>query len=446
MRVLHTSDWHIGADLCEKSRLAEHEAFFAWLIETIQQEQVDVLLVSGDIFDTTSPANRAVKAYFTFLNRVRETCCRHVILTGGNHDSPSHLNAPAEYLGMDNIHVLGCARDGRHEDEVLVLDDVHGAPGLIVCAVPFLRDRDVRRASFGQDLDQRARDLCAGITAHYQEVLAIARERMASLAHPCAIVGMGHLFARGSTLAGREAQLTVGTLGEMGTDFARGFAYMALGHIHSAQRVGGSERIRYSGSILPMNFGEAGDKQVVLLDVAPWSADLGNDPDQEMWPLTIRPLVVPCFRHLEQVTGEPEEVIGAMDALAARHPDAWVEVVCTGTETVGLWRDRLHEAAMEAAKRVQGSFELVRILLDKSSLPLPDFASRADRNLEDYTPRDIFAMRLDKAGCDEDQRRLFTGMFEEILAGLAQLEEDRADEAAEAAAPGASAPAAPAAD
>ncbi len=433
MRVLHTSDWHIGADLCDKSRLQEHEAFFAWLIETITRERVDVLLVSGDIFDTSSPANRAENAYFNMLHALRSTCCRHVIITGGNHDSPSHLNAPAKYLQADNIHILGCARDGRHAEEVLVIDDAEGE-SLIVCAVPFLRDRDVRRGAFGQDMDQRAKDMCAGITAHYQEVLGIAQERMAALPHPCAIVGMGHLFARGASLAGREAQLTVGTLGEMDTGFAQGFAYMALGHIHSPQCVGGPgtllDRVRYSGSILPMNFGECGSKEVLLLDIAPWSADMGSAPKQETWPMTIRSLPIPCFRHLEQLCGGPE-VVHAMDELADREPDAWVEVVWTGAEPLAAFREELHEAARKAAERVQGNFELVRILLGRSEQAATDPASRAERNLEDYTPEDIFAMRLDREDYDEAKRTLLTGLFTEVLASLAVHRED--SEAAEAA-------------
>ena len=198
MRVLHTSDWHIGADLCEKSRLDEHKAFFAWLANTIREERVNVLLASGDIFDTPSPSNGAVAVYFDFLRSLHDTPCRHVVITGGNHDSPSHLNAPAGYLAHDGIHILGCAKDGAIEREVLVLDDEKGAPSLIVCAVPFLRDRDVRKSSFGQNPEERARELCAGIDRHYRDVLARAGEIAQGLSSMKALFGRSRVVREGS--------------------------------------------------------------------------------------------------------------------------------------------------------------------------------------------------------------------------------------------------------
>ena len=109
MKILHTSDWHIGSTFYGKKRYEEFSLFFAWLLETINTEKIDVLLVSGDIFDTALPSNTAQQIYYSFLISLRQSCCRHAVITGGNHDSPSFLNAPKQLLKTLDIHVVGAA-------------------------------------------------------------------------------------------------------------------------------------------------------------------------------------------------------------------------------------------------------------------------------------------------------------------------------------------------
>ena len=156
MRILHTSDWHIGRTLCGRKRYDEFEMFLDWLIDTIQREQVDILLVAGDIFDTSSPSNRAQELYYRFLCRAAASSCRHVVIIAGNHDSPSFLNAPKELLRAINVHVVGAAAENR-EDEVFVLTQGDGTPELIVCAVPYLRDRDIRIAEAGESVEDKGK-------------------------------------------------------------------------------------------------------------------------------------------------------------------------------------------------------------------------------------------------------------------------------------------------
>src|SRR5450756_1372264 len=141
MRILHTSDWHIGRTLYGRKRHDEHEAFLLWLSDTIREQQADVLLIAGDIFDTITPGTRAQELYYQFLCRIAASECHHVFVTGGNHDSPSFLDAPRQLLRMLHVHVMGSV-SGNPEDEVFVMRDKSGVPELIVCAVPFLRDRD----------------------------------------------------------------------------------------------------------------------------------------------------------------------------------------------------------------------------------------------------------------------------------------------------------------
>ncbi|MCI5129450.1 MAG: exonuclease subunit SbcD, partial [Candidatus Electrothrix sp. AUS3] len=151
-RILHTSDWHIGRTLYGRHRYAEFTAFFDWLYNTIVEHQVDILLVAGDIFHTTTPSNKAQQLYYDFLCRIAASSCRHLVVTAGNHDSPTFLNAPRELLRVLHIHVLASLPASLAE-EVLVLKDQAGEPEAIICAVPFLRDREIRTATAGQNME-----------------------------------------------------------------------------------------------------------------------------------------------------------------------------------------------------------------------------------------------------------------------------------------------------
>ena len=142
-KILHTSDWHIGRRLKNKERYEEFRKFFAWLEDVIKSENIDALLAAGDIFDSTTPSTKAQDIYYSFLGRIAEANCRHVIIISGNHDSPALLDAPKDLLKLFKIHVIGQARENP-ADEVLILNEADGKPELIVCAVPYLRDGDVR--------------------------------------------------------------------------------------------------------------------------------------------------------------------------------------------------------------------------------------------------------------------------------------------------------------
>ena len=250
MKILHTSDWHIGSSLYGRKRYDESEQFLRWLVETIENHSVEALLVAGDIFDTSTPSNTAQELYYRFLNEVSKTTCRHVIVTGGNHDSPSFLDAPKALLKAFNVHVVGSAAE-REEDEVLVLKDAHNNPEVIVCAVPFLRDRDVRQSNEGESYRDKENRLVEGIISHYQKVYEEACKERNELGKSLPIIGMGHLFIAGSSIykrsgeASGERDLYVGNLGQVPADQLPPFDYFALGHLHIPQKVVRCRRINF---------------------------------------------------------------------------------------------------------------------------------------------------------------------------------------------------------
>ena len=296
LTLLHTSDWHLGRRLYGKPRYDEFKQFLDWQLQTLREQKVDVLLIAGDIFDTTAPSNQAQNLYYDFLSQVCHTDCRHVIIVAGNHDSASFLEAPKQLLKAFNIHIIGSMTD-TPTDEVITLSDKSEQPELIVMAVPYLRDRDVRTVGHGERLEDKERKLTQGIKAHYAQIADIAIAQQAQLhakyKRSIPIVATGHLFTvGGQTMEGDGVRdLYVGSLGSIGAEiFHPQIDYVALGHLHIPQAVGGQPHIRYAGSPIAMGFGESRQqKQVHLLR-------FDADPDllsQPLQTLTIqkKPLV-----------------------------------------------------------------------------------------------------------------------------------------------------------
>ncbi|MFM7603980.1 MAG: exonuclease subunit SbcD, partial [Prosthecobacter sp.] len=253
MRILHTADWHLGARLVERDRLPEHAAFLDWLLDTLRSEKIDALLVSGDVFDAANPPQDAVALYFDFLKRLADLQTVQAVITGGNHDSASHLNAPRELLKRFDVHVFG------HAGETNVVD----LGGVVVAAVPFLRERDLRQATAGETITAVHEQLRAAIRAHYAGQLDACRQ----LAQGRPVIAMGHLTVLGATTSDSERDIHIGNLGAVGADLFNGFDYTALGHLHRPQKVASLETIRYSGSPIALSFSEAADKKsVAVLD------------------------------------------------------------------------------------------------------------------------------------------------------------------------------------
>jgi exonuclease SbcD len=410
MRVLHTSDWHIGRTLCGRKRYEEFEAFLTWLTETIQQNAIDVLLVAGDVFDTTAPNNRAQELYYRFLCRVAASSCRHAVIIAGNHDSPSFLNAPKELLKALNVHVVGNSAEDP-VDEVLVLRNEQDAPELIVCAVPYLRDRDIRVAEAGESVEDKERKLVDGIRAHYATVAAQAEQKREALGADIPIVAMGHLFtAGGQTVDGDGVrELYVGSLAHVTAGiFPASFDYLALGHLHVPQKVNGLETIRYSGSPLPMGFGEAKQQKSVCQVTFDQSDGQGTAASLQL-------IDVPVFQKLERVKGDWDGISSRILKLSAmgspNGSGVWLEVIYEGDEIIGDLRERL-EAAI-----VGTHMEILRIknnrIIDRVLGQIHE-----EETLEDLNVNDVFERCLAVHEVPEDQRPELFRAYQETLSSL----------------------------
>ena len=406
MRVLHTSDWHIGRTLYGRKRYEEFEAFLTWLAETIQQNEIDALLVAGDVFDTSAPSNRAQELYYKFLCRVAASSCRHVVVIAGNHDSPSFLNAPRELLKALAVHVVGSAT-ADPEDEVLVLCNEKATPELIVCAVPYLRDRDIRVAEAGESVEDKERKLVDGIRTHYAAVADLAEQKREELKADIPIVAMGHLFtAGGQTVDGDGVrELYVGSLAHVTVGiFPDCFDYFALGHLHVPQKVNDSESIRYSGSPLPMGFGEA-KQQKSVCQVA------FDRSDSNSTAASVQLIDVPVFQRLERVKGDWDGISSRILELSAMDSQGWLEVIYEGEEVIGDLRERL-EAAISGTQ-----MEILRIknnrIIDRVLGQIHE-----EETLDDLNVNDVFERCLAVHKVPEDQRPELLRAYQETVSSL----------------------------
>lgn len=398
MRILHTSDWHLGRMLYGQRRTDEFEAFLHWLTDFIKEQSIDVLLVAGDVFDTTTPGNRVQEMYYQFFSRVKTTNCRHIVVIAGNHDSPTLLNAPANLLKSLNIHVVGEASDDD-PSELITLCNQEGQPEAIVCAVPFLRDRDVRVVEEDETGTDKTRNLIEGIAAHYQKIAAEA-EQLSSQSGAIPVIAMGHLFTvGGSTIEGDGTRdLYVGTAVQVGKDiFPATFDYVALGHLHSAQLVSGDEYKRYSGSPLPMGFNEANQvKKVLVVEFNGKQA-------------TVTEHRVPVFKTLLRISGSVEQIIEKLRMAKESFTEAYLELECTSQELVS-------ELTGLVANEIEGvDFKVLRL---KNKMLEDQVITRmhATEELADLDPREVFERCLQQNAVEEDRRKELRDCYRELLA------------------------------
>ena len=269
MRLLHTSDWHLGQTLHNYERGYEHQRFLDWLLDTLVAERVDVLLVAGDVFDNANPSAASQKQLYVFLQQARARLpALQLVIVAGNHDSAGRLEAPGPLLAAHGTHVIGHllrGEDGDIDLERLLLP-LTGSDGQVrawCLAVPFLRPGDVPKLPAGDTRDA----YLGGIALLYRQLtdLALARRQPGQ-----AIVAMGHCHMVGGEMSNdSERRIVIGGTEMLPSGiFDTTIAYAALGHLHKAQAVGGQEHIRYCGSPIPLSFAEVNYRhQVLCLDI-----------------------------------------------------------------------------------------------------------------------------------------------------------------------------------
>lgn len=376
MRILHTSDWHLGASLEEMSREADHRQFLAWLHGFLISESVDALIIAGDIFDTATPSAEAQALYYRFLHDLGDTPLRQVIVVGGNHDSAARLDAPKELLSTLGVHVVGGV-EGANARLLCPLKDSKGVIQAIVAAVPFANEWRLGYRGSEGSLEDRQKALGSPFKAFYRELADQAQADYPGIP----LIATGHLAIAGSEKddAPQEIHL-MGTLGGLPKGiFDERYQYVALGHIHRHYQVGGTNAW-YSGSPIALNIKEGlSPRKVNILDI------------EEGGKIHVQPFVIPQTRQVIQLQGPFEKVKSQLLSLS------WTEPLPPMVKLV-LHVDRyevgLEELCREWVSQMDPAPQLIGIS-QKQTLPLGsaiEGLALDQPSLMDLEPRDVFRM------------------------------------------------------
>ncbi|KVD82474.1 exonuclease sbcCD subunit D [Burkholderia sp. ABCPW 14] len=410
MRVLHTSDWHLGQSFMGKSRQAEHQALIDWLMVQVEDHAVDAVVIAGDIFDTGTPPSYARELYSQLVVRLHEAGVA-LLLLGGNHDSVATLRESSALLERLSASVVPSA--DAPQDQIRILPkrgaDAGRMPGCVVCAIPFIRARDVMRSESGQSAEDKQQLLLRSIQSYYRatfEAASALRDKLSQeTGRRLPLIATGHLTTVGASATESVREIYVGTLDAFPTTAFPPVDYLALGHIHRPQKVGGLEHIRYSGSPIALSFDEASQQKEVLL------VDL-----DESGLRAVTPLPVPAFQRLVSLLGNLKSLADAFPRIAQNatpeHP-AWLEVTVAEDDYLSDLPARIQALAENLP------LEVLRIRRDRGNAAA-QLTADAGVTLDELDPHDVFARRLEQEDLPENLRQSLTERYRTIVAATTE--------------------------
>lgn len=375
MKILHTSDWHIGKHLHKYDLSPDLDLFFSWMIDFIKSENIDVLLVSGDIFDQANPTQAAYKQYYDLLKNLINLDCK-IILTGGNHDSAAVLNAPKELLKAFDISVIGGATDFKD----LFVEIEKDGEKLVVAAVPFLKDRDIRSSVAGETYATKIEQLKSGLQTYFSN---INRHYKAHFSGEPFIV-MGHLYVQGSKMSDSERAIQIGNLaGVEAFMFEEIPHYVALGHIHKPQVISQTHNIHYCGSPVALSFSERKDeKRINVITIK----------NQEI--ASIEFIAIPKYRNLITFEGSLQEISEKLDAYAEETPLKSLAEIIVNEEVESIERRQAFEEFTNSHPNER--IEIVKSRLNfKSKIRGATDAFAVGTDVADVTPMEMFEKKLE---------------------------------------------------
>ncbi|TKB50603.1 exonuclease subunit SbcD [Ferrimonas sediminicola] len=402
MRILHTSDWHLGQHFYNKSRIQEHAEFFAWLLAQVDTHRIDAVIVAGDVFDTGTPPSYARALLNSLVVSFQKLGCQLVVLAG-NHDSVSTLNESRQLMEYLNTRVIAGGDEG---EQLLELTNDQGELLALLCAVPYLRPRDLVRSQAGESVSDKRQNLQQAIADHYRGLYERAAVLRAERELEIPIIATGHLTTLGATTSESVRDLYVGTLDAFPSDHFPPAEYIALGHIHRPQRVGGQEHIRYCGSPIPLSFDELGsDKSVLMVEF----------DGQRL--ASITPLPVPAFQPMAMVKGSLAEIEQQLQGFANASPErpVWLDIEVESDEYLNDLQQRV-EALAEGLP--------VEVLLLRRARQLRAQALEQQQNetLAELSVQEVFQRRLQEELFDgelgAERRQRLQGLFDQVLSQL----------------------------
>ncbi|HCT9652882.1 exonuclease subunit SbcD [Proteus mirabilis] len=409
MRIIHTSDWHLGQYFFTKTRAQEHQQFLDWLLAQIREQQVDAVIVAGDIFDTGSPPSYARELYNRFVVAIRDTQCQLIIL-GGNHDSVATLNESKSLLACLNTTVIANVHTETPQAPIILYQKNH-TPGALLCAIPYLRPRDMINSKSGQSGADKQGALKEAIADYYQRQYQAALDLRKQLNVNIPIIATGHLTTIGASVSDSVREIYIGTLEAFNATLFPPFDYIALGHIHRPQRVNKSGHIRYSGSPIPLSFDESAQQKSVCL------IDFEQDKLAEM---TLLP--IPEFQLLRTLSGSLQEIATQLEKLATQYNEMdttiWLDIEVSTQDYLSDIQNRIQELTQSPL------FEV--IVLRRARKQHQALIQNEKETLTELTVYDVFERRLaqHQFETEEDKTRLTT-LFKQAVE-MAEQEDNNA--------------------
>lgn len=406
MRLFHTSDWHLGQSLHGQERDFEHACFLDWLLGQLLLRQPDALLIAGDIFDTVNPPVKAQERLYDFIVQAHEQQPKlDIVMIAGNHDSGSRIELPAPLMRRLRTHALGRVHwldEGQLDTERLLipLTNARGKVGAWCLALPFLRPAEVTGPKLGDNYLQ-------GITQVHEQLISAAQHKRKK---DQALVAISHAhMAGGSISEDSERSLVIGNAEALPARlFDKAISYVALGHLHKPQKVNREERIRYSGSPIPLSFAEINyphqvlevqldGSQLVSIEARPVPRAVAL---QRVGPAPLAELL----EHLEQLP--------VIDLLEDPNRQPWLEVRVRLDEPQPDLRQQIESALQGKAVR------LVRISAEYAGTGREEDDEQSFIELAQMTPQDLFGRAWEQQyGSPADDQALadFAELLQDVL-------------------------------
>ncbi|MEZ8120342.1 exonuclease subunit SbcD [Vibrio splendidus] len=407
MKILHTSDWHLGQNFYNKSRKNEHERFLQWLLEQVTEHDIDAIIVAGDIFDTSTPPSYAREMYNKFVVDSNKIDCQLVLL-GGNHDSVSVLKETQQLLKYMGADVIPNTNED-HATQVVELKGKNGDVEALVCAIPFIRPRDVLTSQAGVTGVERQKQLGDAIKQHYQSVYDAAVKKRATFENSehMPIIATGHLTAMGVQQSDSVRDIYVGNLDGFAADGFPDADYIALGHIHRPQVVAKREYIRYSGSPIPLSFDELkSQKQVCVVEFVEGER-------------TISQLPVPTFQPLAEIKGDLSEIESQLNQYIGLDSEqsVWLSIEVQAQDYLSDLQERMRaltEGLNVEVLQLRRARERRNQALEQESA----------ETLSELSPMDVFTKRiaLEEFETDSEKARLerMTVKFKQVMVEVSE--------------------------
>lgn len=411
LRIVHTSDWHIGQNFIGKSREACHRAFFQWLHTTLQQDAVDVLIVAGDIFDTATPPSYARELYHQLIADLQPLQIQLIVL-GGNHDSVAVLSESASLLRVLNTRVIPALASDLQQ-HLVPLHDKSGQVAALLVALPFIRSRDLSTyqgllSHAGQSEQEKNCDVQQQLASLYQQLYAQAKHYAEALGKPnLPIIGTGHLTTVGASRSDSVRDIYIGSLEAFRADGFPPFDYLALGHIHQAQQVAGNPFFRYSGAPLALGFDEADNsKQLLRIDI--------NDQGNVALPVAVPiPTIQPMASLTVTLADVRQQVLQQLNQRLAdwqqptNQQQLWLELILSGEDA--LLTDIQHQLQQQLVDLPVDVLKLRRLRSTTQPMALQQLS------LHELSPNDVFQARLATEALSDDTIKRLTELHDEVL-------------------------------